>query len=145
MAVISACNAHRGPAGAAPDWGAVDLCLTPQERALGEFLQGEVALQYGDNSRALVAFTRASALDPQEPRIHARLAQLLIRQGELEQALPHARSAVAGNPDDEFSRTLLAGTLDGMGATDEAAGHYREIIRRAPYVAEPYLLLSALY
>ena len=145
VALVAGCSAHRGPEGSEPTWGKVDLGLTPQERALGEFLKGEVALRNGDSTNARIAFEKAAALDPEPPRIHARLAHLLVRRGELEKALPHARAAVAGNPDDSFSRTMLAGTLEGMGATEEASAHYQEIIQRAPELAEPYLLLAALY
>ena len=145
LGLLSACSARQGPDGAPPPWGKVDLGLTDQERALGSFLKGEVALRQADSATAREAFTKAAQLDGSEPRIRSRLAHLHILQGNLEEALPHAHAAVALDPTNEFNRTLLAGTLAGLGREDDAADQYRELIRRSPETAEPYLLLSALY
>jgi tetratricopeptide (TPR) repeat protein len=131
--------------GTPPSWGQVELGLSDQERALGEFLKGEVALRNGDTGFAIVSYENAARLEPDEPRLHGRLAHLYVRRGDLERALPHAQAAVAGNPDDDFSRTLLAGALAGLGRDKEAADHYREIIRRTPDQSDPYLLLASLH
>lgn len=123
----------------------VDLGLTAREEALGPFLQGEVAMQNGDYETALAAYQRAARLDPEEPRLHARLAHLYVRQGDLERAHQAAAFAVGKRPDDVPTRMLLAGTLVGLEREKEAAEQYREVIAQSPETPESYLLLSALY
>ncbi len=145
-AAMAACSpltsgSRRSPGNSAP----VDLGLTARERALGAFLQGEVALENGDYETAMAAYRRAARLDPEEPRLHARLAHLYLRQGMLEEAHEEASYAVEKRPDDIPTRMLLAGTLVGLGDERAAAVEYREVIAQDPETAEAYLLLSALH
>lgn len=147
---LGACSAH-GPgartSGASRPYTGLspDLDLSDRDRALGAFLKGEVAMQNGDYDTALEAYQRAARLDPDEPRLHARLAHLYVRRGELERAHEAATFAVTKRPDDIPTRMLLAGTLVGLGREQAAAEEYREVIGRDSGTTEAYLLLSALY
>jgi tetratricopeptide (TPR) repeat protein len=121
------------------------LELSDSERALGAFFRGEVAMSRGDFDTALGAFEEASRLDPEEPRLHARLAQLYLRQDEMPRALEEARFAVERQPEDIESRMLLAGILFALGDEQEAADQYRAVLEQDPQVVDAYLLLSSIY
>ena len=119
--------------------------LTDPERALGAFFRGEVAMSRGDFEIALEAFEEASRLDPEEPRLHARLARLYVRQDEMPRALEEARFAVERRPGDIESRMLLAGILFALGDEEDAASQYQIVIQQDLEATEAYLLLSSLY
>jgi len=146
--VVVACGPPRGtvrtraPAPAVAS--APELQLSPQARAMGPFLRGEVAFQEGDFDAALEAYERAAKLDPNEPRLRARLAHLHLRQGDLERAREEAAFAVSRRPDDVETRMILAGTLMGLGQEKEAGSQYEEVVELDPADDEAYLYLASV-
>ena len=59
------------------------VVLQPHERALGDFLKGQVALTRGDYDTALSAFAKAVERDPNTPFLRFRLPNRCARRGSL--------------------------------------------------------------
>ena len=63
---------------------AVDI--PPQAKAMGAFLQAEVATEEGDRTEALKALEQAVQYDPDNATLHVTLATLYVRDGRLAEA-----------------------------------------------------------
>lgn len=82
------------------------------------------------------AFRRLVELEPREARRHARLAQVLERQGKWWQAAESAATATKLAPNNADWNFLLASLQERMGWYDQAVNSYRDAIARKGDVAE---------
>ncbi len=124
--------------------------FTDQERressAMHHFLVGQLSLNDQDFNTALENFSAAAELaDEPVPLIHAKLADLYLRFGELDKALSSASTALKENPSDPSVRLLYAGVLEALGRDAEAEPHYKKLIEDFPGKFDAYVLLSNLY
>ena len=101
-----------------------------------------------DPETAEEAALRAADRDPEAAAAHQMLGSLYFRQlraGEnpavAEKAIASFSAAVRLDPDDLESRSALARLLASVRRGEEAAEHFREIVRRAP---DPYAELFLL-
>lgn len=67
--------------------------------------------EVGRHADAEVLLRRALATDPEDPSLHAAIAQVLLLQERAEEALGHARRAVALAPEVAFAHALLSTVL----------------------------------
>ncbi|MCX7894157.1 MAG: tetratricopeptide repeat protein [Burkholderiales bacterium] len=88
---------------------------------------GHDALARRDFAGARAAFERALAADPLHGAAHVALAELDRREGRLDAAIAHYRSALARLPDEPGLVASLAGLLMDAGDWDDA----RFLIERA--------------
>ena len=110
------------------------------------FLVGQLSLNDQDFSTALENFSAAADLaDEPVPLVHAKLADLYLRFGELDKALNSASTALKENPSDPSVRLLYAGVLEALGRDTEAEPHYKKLIEEYPGKFDAYVLLSNLY
>ena len=82
-------EAQQSPFGGKP---AVDI--PPQAKAMGAFLQAEVATEEGDRTEALKALEEAVRYDPDNATLRVTLATLYVRDGRLAEARTQADKAV---------------------------------------------------
>ena len=101
-------------------------------------------MRNADYDVALREFEAAVQLDPDEPRLRSRLANLYVRARRPVARVRAGPRRGRGSPDDVQARLLLAGTLAVLGREDEAAQQYGEIIELDPGTPEAYLFLAAL-
>jgi Flp pilus assembly protein TadD len=108
-------------------------------------LEGEAARESGDQTRAVVALTRARQLDPHDADACYQLGMICLAQGQLAQAEGELAAALALRPDDGL--TLLA--LARVGIARAEWMRAEELLHRAaamlPTNPEPATLLGELH
>lgn len=116
-----------------------------QSLALHSFLVGQLAYDEQDFDTALEKFKVASELS-QSPssEIHARLAELFVKQAKLEDALKEVELALQDMPEDGAFLQLYAGILEALGREEQAIPVYERLIKDNPDRVEPQLLYSNL-
>jgi tetratricopeptide (TPR) repeat protein len=95
-------------------------------------LLGVVALQQGDNVRALDWIGKAIALNPRAAEYHANLAEVHRALGQLDRAVASGRTALQLQPDDAETANNLGNALLAQGQVDAAAEYFRAALRLRP-------------
>jgi len=98
----------------------------------------------GQIDEALAAYQRALAKDPDSPFLHRATAELLARNGRVEDALPYAERAQQLEPDDEDLRLFL-GTLYRIRKDSASAERMLRKDDGTPLGPDAALLLYGLY
>ena len=133
-------EAPQSPFGGKP---AVDI--PPQAKAMGAFLQAEVATEEGDRTEALKALEEAVQYDPGNATLRITLATLYVRDGRLADARVQADQAMKLDPGSSRALLLAAGIDSALGDDPSAEQDYKEVIRISPKNQEAYLFLGTLY
>jgi tetratricopeptide (TPR) repeat protein len=118
--------------------------LSPEEKALGHFLKGQIALNQNDYDEALSEYEAAVAEDPSTPMLRLRLATLYVRKGKLDKALEQCRKVVEQDPKNAEARLLLAGLLSSTGDEAGSVEAYERVLEFDPENQEAYLYLGVL-
>jgi predicted Zn-dependent protease len=126
--------------------GKFEVDAERDSEAIHHFLVGELSLGAEDFDAARKNFERAEELT-QEPKalINSKLADLYLRNGELEKAELAAKKAMDESPSEPYVRMLYAGVLEALGREAEAEPIYRALVAEFPAKVDGYLLLSNLY
>jgi tetratricopeptide (TPR) repeat protein len=91
-----------------------------------------LAWQAGENlPQALAEYETAVRLTPTNTDMQVNLANLLVRTGRSEEALPHYQEALRLKPAPDIHFDL-AQAFDSLNRPDEAAAHFEEALRLAP-------------
>ncbi len=123
-----------------------DPDIQRRSETLHYFLMGQLSYINEDYKGAINNFSRASHLtDIPAPLIHTKLAELHLKQGNLETALEECNQAIALDPHLTYNLLLKAGILESLGRIDEAEPVYLSIIKEKPDTFDAYVFLSALY
>lgn len=96
----------------------------------------------GRNEAALEVLTRAAQRDPRDERARLNLAGVLFDLNRPDEALAHAREAVALAPQSAKALNILGITLVRLGQSDEGVACLFRAIERAPEWAEAYCNLG---
>ncbi len=97
----------------------------------------------GDDRAAVDALT-AALRSQEDPELHYRLGNALLRLGRVDEAIAELKAAVRMNPAFAEARNNLASALVQRGERDAAILHLREAVRARPDFAEARLNLAAL-
>jgi serine/threonine protein kinase/Tfp pilus assembly protein PilF len=100
------------------------------------------ALHYVDRERAIDAFRRAIALDPNDVSTYCNLASTLYDADDFQGALDAFNRAIALDPNDVDARCSLGVTLEQMGDPARAISALREAIRIDPKLASAWFDLG---
>jgi tetratricopeptide (TPR) repeat protein len=123
-----------------------DPDIQRRSEALHYFLLGQLSYINEDYNTAIDNFSRASDLtDVPAPLIHTKLAELYLKQGDLEKALAESELALIQDPGLAYNLLLKAGILEALGKGNEAEPLYQKIIQTKPDTFDAYVYLSALY
>jgi tetratricopeptide (TPR) repeat protein len=110
------------------------------------YLLGQLAYGQEDFKGALSNFARAGELlQEPEPVLHAKLAELHVRAGNLEQALAESDIALRNDPESKSVQLLRAGILEALDRGAEAEPIYARVIEVHPQTHDAYVLLASLY
>lgn len=104
---------------------------------------GESRLHRGENPRAAWCFREALRLEPDTPRLRARLARALAGEGDLEGALGLLLEEHSMRPEDAAVLVELGDLFLRLGRPREAVRHFRLSVDRAPRDAYPHLRLGS--
>ena len=83
---------------------------------------GVMALNQGLYAAAMALLERASAVNSRAPVLRSHLAEAHRRAGRAEEAIEHARAALALKPDHAGARTVLSSALADQGQAMQRAG-----------------------
>ncbi len=101
-------------------------------------------LEATEPERALEAYEKAIALDPELADAHVNVGRLLHMAGERGRAEPHYREGVKLAPDDPTPHFNLGVLLEELGRKDEAVLAYKQAILRDPDFADAHCNLGLL-
>lgn len=92
-------------------------------------LQGEIALQEGNFSRAIESFKKALDLKPQDRSFYlTALGKAYARAGKLSEAIQQYASALAFNPNNAQAAFGIASTYEKTGEQAKAKQAYRKVL-----------------
>ncbi len=111
------------------------------------FIRGELALRNSDFDEAREFFEEAKSKSKKlSPTIEKRLAQLYIKEGDLEKALKATDSMEKAGGDLQDTYRLRAGILNALGRSDESIQVYQQLVQNSKIEdEESFLLLSGAY
>ncbi|HYV36008.1 MAG TPA: tetratricopeptide repeat-containing glycosyltransferase family protein [Gemmataceae bacterium] len=113
--------------------------LMADQRHLGAWRMLATACQArADLEGAQNAWQSALALYPDDAEAHSHLANVLIYQNKIDDAIAHYRQALRLNPDIFAAQYILGIALHGKTLVDEAMAHYREALRLNPHFADTH-------
>jgi tetratricopeptide (TPR) repeat protein len=119
------------------------------ESAYAWFLEGVRLESEGDdagqNDRALIAYQKALAGDPQLAAAHTNLGGLLHRRGELGAAREHFTAALAIDPEQPEARYNLANLLDDLGEREQAVAEWYRVLAACPEFADAHFNLAVAF
>ncbi|MFM7346941.1 MAG: tetratricopeptide repeat protein [Tagaea sp.] len=105
---------------------------------------GVALSQAGDQTAALVEFSRAADLAPDDPFVHVNMGLAFERAGLLTEAETAMRVARGFAPDNAAIVFNLANVARKLGRAAEAEALYREVIARDPHAVAPRGNLASL-
>jgi DNA-binding transcriptional MerR regulator len=101
-------------------------------------------LEATEPERAIEAYEKSIALDPELADAHVNIGRLLHMAGERGRAEPHYREAVRLDPDDPTPHFNLGVLQEELGRKDEAVLAYKQAILRDPDFADAHCNLGLL-
>jgi protein O-mannosyl-transferase len=122
-------------------WGFHDLSRRwPYRRQIVSVVAPAVILIFAGMSRKLAAswrdsetlWTRALAVSPDNDFAHTSLADLLLRQGRLPEAIVHCEAALKIRPNNAEAHNNLALALSRTGHISDAVAHWRRSLQIHP-------------
>jgi tetratricopeptide (TPR) repeat protein len=104
----------------------------PSRSALSLYAQSRLALNEGNNERALALVREAQVADPKASHLLVAEAELRLKAGQVPEAMVAVEKAVKNDPDDRDAQ-LLGGTLmANLGRDREAVSYLRTAVKLDP-------------
>ncbi len=110
--------------------------------ASSAYERGLTDAQNGDLPAARSDFEQAVKLNPWNPEFQNALAQVMLRQGDLDGAIPHLRTVTSLAPDAALPHAELGKALAAKGSLDEAAAELNQAVKLAPQQPEVHRQLA---
>jgi len=124
----------------------MDETVSRQSEALHSYLVGQLDYGKEDFNGALRNFARAGELVVEPvPLLNAKLAELHVRAGQLDEALAESSRARESDPESESIALLHAGILEALERSTEAEAVYQDVLKQHPDANDAYVLLASLY
>ena len=126
--------------------GQIDSNTYRRSEIIHNYLLGRFAYLHEDYDKAREHYevTKNLITEP-TPEIHAVLSELYLKEGELEKAEVEIEKALKLDAKNEQYRLLYAGILESLQKSEMAEAQYRLLLAQNENLAEPYILLAALY
>ena len=116
----------------------------PTVRPMVQHVRGVIALQRGDDERALDLIEEALRLNPADGEAHANLGLILLRGGQYPQALAAYASALTLRPGSPAAQIGFARALVALDMVDLAEDTLRDLLDGAPDCVEAVVDYGAL-
>ena len=97
-----------------------------------EFALGAVYEQLKKPADAIAAYKRAADLDPDDGRTRAALAQALLNNNQLDEALQEYRKMSAADPEDASNLVHISEILRRQGKYDDALASVKKAVKKDP-------------
>jgi Tfp pilus assembly protein PilF len=129
---------HPAAEGAAEDTDTGEVQPRANPRAYRHYLDALLAKNADDFTTAASELREALLYDPESPHLHSVLAEVLIKQGRLNDAEEELQTALALDPKHAPARLLSARIAVARGNLPEAREHFQIAIEAQPDDAEAY-------
>ena len=110
--------------------------------AANAYNRGLAALERSDLPTARSAFDQAVMLSPDNPEFQNALAQVMLKQGAVEDAIAHLRILVKLAPDSATPHLSMGQALEAKGSLEDAVAELREAVKLAPQESEVHRQLA---
>lgn len=104
--------------------------------------EGEIAEAEGRPDAALLSFTAASTLMPDNPLAHAAVGRISLMNNNYEKAVEHFGNAIGRDPHNVDFLMGMGKAYEGLGQNQAAFDLYAEVARKAPRNPEVFYLLG---
>jgi tetratricopeptide (TPR) repeat protein len=121
-----------------------DVVYLYESKALLEFGMGQLHERMGDADAAREAYGRAIAEDLAFYPAHVRLGMMAMAAGDTATAVSEMSLAAEGGAAEPTVNYAYATILARAGRVDDAVAQLQSVIDRAPFYADPYLVMGAL-
>ncbi|EIM78494.1 hypothetical protein A3SI_03053 [Nitritalea halalkaliphila LW7] len=127
------------------------LSRKQQKRALEDkradrlFIEGQKFMMLEDFERAYFYLNKAREIKPNEPAINFKLAEILLRAGNTEEAMDFARSARAADPENKYYALMMAEAYSQTNQPLRAAEILEELMRDTDENDQYILDLASIY
>ena len=144
---LSCAPAIRGVAGQPPFAADLEPYTEAVDRSCSyfNFLWGKSAELEGYDEEAIYAYKQALVCDRRAGRVMRSLADILVKNGQRDQAIAWVNKLIALNPKDSDARAFLANIYSSMERFGEAAEIYQAILADDPKNFNVRLQLGGLY
>ena len=121
--------------------------FTEKDQRLTEqfFTEGEKYFILEDYIKSMAFFQKALEMDPENPAIHYKIAEIYAKNNEFDNALIHALKAQESNPGNKYYYLLLADIYTSKSDFNKAAEVYEDLIKKIPGTEEYLFQVAALY
>jgi tetratricopeptide (TPR) repeat protein len=155
LSLLAGCSAHstrRGQPGQLQIQVAestpmqMDLDLSKVSDGLHSFMVGQLAYGKADYDTAATSLARAGKLAPVPvPMIHIALAELRLKDEDLDEALKECKAALRSDPSNERLKLLKAGILQAQGKLNESLAVYLQLLKTGKPSLEAAFLAASIY
>lgn len=114
-------------------------------KAESTLIEAEKQLILENYDKAYELFLVAEELNPQNAAVNFKLAEVLVKKGDLQNAAEYAKKARVQDPDNKFYYIQNAEIAQGLGNIEEASRIYEEMIGRIPKAKQYLFDLALLY
>lgn len=121
--------------------------FTEKDQRLTEqfFTEGEKYFILEDYIKSMAFFQKALEMDPKNPAIHYKIAEIYAKNNEFDNALIHALNAQESDPGNKYYYLLLADIYTSKSDFNKAAEVYEDLIKKIPGTEEYLFQVAALY
>jgi tetratricopeptide (TPR) repeat protein len=121
--------------------------FTEKDQRLTEqfFTEGEKYFILEDYIKSMAFFQKALEMDPENPAIHYKIAEIYAKNNEFDNALIHALKAQESDPGNKYYYLLLADIYTSKSDFNKAAEVYEDLIKKIPGTDEYLFQVAALY
>lgn len=114
-------------------------------KAESALIEAEKQLILENYTKSYELFLVALELNPASGAVHYKLAEVLIKTGETEKALPYAEKAREIDPDNKYYHLLAAEIHKGLGSLQKSAEIYEDLVNRIAGTEQYLYELAQLY
>ncbi len=114
-------------------------------KAESALIEAEKQLILENYTKSYELFLVALELNPSSAAIHYKLAEVLVKTGETEKALPYAEKAREIDPDNKYYHLLAAEIHKGTGNLQKSAEIYEELVDQVNGTQQYLYELAQLY
>ena len=114
-------------------------------KAESALIEAEKQLILENYTKSYELFLVALELNPESGAIHYKLAEVLVKTGEIEKAVPHAEKARESDPNNKYYHLLAAEIHKGRGDLAKATSIYEDLIGRIDGTEQYLYDLAQLY
>ncbi len=135
------------PAANSPDAALQDLSKSVEDNpsADGYLNLGNAYTEKGQFSKAVEAYKKGLAINPNHPAMLANLGVALYQLGRFSEAQEQFKKALKLNPDDAATTYLLGATYLQLGDQQKAEAEFKKALAIDPTLPEAHFGLGALY